>query len=285
MNHLIFSLNIVAPVFLTMLSGFALMRLKLLDQNTLDKISLMCTRFFIPCLLFNSIYQVDFGQAPGPRLMLFEVACLLCIFVLVRLSVHTVEKDRKNRFALVQGMFWANSTIFGLPITLSLCGPESTGFISIMIATAAMVFSTSSVLIRALYSRQSTHPAQLLKSIFLSPMLLGSLSGLAFAFAPFGLPAMLEKTILDLSRLAAPLSLMTLGASFRYDSIKENLRLLILGVGARIVVVPVIFLTISVLAGFRGMALSGLMAVFASPSAVTTFSSQTRSIPTGSSPD
>ena len=75
----------------------------------------------------------------------------------------------------------------------------------------------------------------------------------------------------DLADVATPLALVILGAEFSFRQVKSCLRQLVLGVTGRLIVMPLIFLTIAILLGFRGEELIALMVMLAAPPAVSSF--------------
>jgi predicted permease len=75
----------------------------------------------------------------------------------------------------------------------------------------------------------------------------------------------------DMSDAAGPIALFLLGAFFRFETMgKYKREISIVSVG-RLVVIPGIFLTLGYLFGFRGAEFAGLIALFASCTAVASF--------------
>ena len=85
------------------------------------------------------------------------------------------------------------------------------------------------------------------------------------------LPETIDKTVSDIAAVATPLALIVLGASVTFDSIKGCSRNLIICIIARLVVVPALCLGTAALIGIRGVDFVSLIGLFASPSAVSSF--------------
>lgn len=85
------------------------------------------------------------------------------------------------------------------------------------------------------------------------------------------LPHFAENTVGMLADAATPMALLILGASFDIKSVEKVKRNLIICTTGRLIVVPLIALTCGVLAGFRDVALVTLVAIFAAPTAVSSF--------------
>ena len=71
--------------------------------------------------------------------------------------------------------------------------------------------------------------------------------------------------------VATPLMLFLLGAFFRFDSFGSSAKQISTTTAFKLVFNPAIFLTIGYLLGFRGVEFVGLIGVFASSAAVSSF--------------
>ena len=100
---------------------------------------------------------------------------------------------------------------------------------------------------------------------------MSSLLGIVLLALGVKLPEVIEKPLSDLADVATPLALVILGAEFSFRQVKSCLRQLVLGVTGRLIVMPLIFLTIAILLGFRGEELIALMVMLAAPPAVSSF--------------
>ena len=107
--------------------------------------------------------------------------------------------------------------------------------------------------------------------IVTNPLIIGSFLGLSMLVIGIKLPTFLEVTIKDVSKIATPLSLILLGASFSFSNVKKYLKETIITVIGKLIIVPLVFLAISYAVGFRGISLLSLMIMFAAPTAVSSF--------------
>ena len=71
--------------------------------------------------------------------------------------------------------------------------------------------------------------------------------------------------------MATPLGLVILGTSISLPSVKENTKRLIWILGGKLIVIPIIVLSIAIAMGFRGGELVIILAVFASPTAISSY--------------
>ena len=186
--------------------------------------------------------------------------------------VPLLEKENRRRGVLVQGIMRSNFVIFGLPVLVSLCGENSnTGAVSLVIAVVVPMFNAFSVIALEVYRGGKLNFWKIAKSVASNPLILSSLLGIVLLALGVKLPEVIDKPLSDLADVATPLALVILGAEFSFRQVKSCLRQLVLGVTGRLIVMPLIFLTIAILLGFRGEELIALMVMLAAPPAVSSF--------------
>jgi predicted permease len=271
MENLILSINVVLPLFLTMTLGYILKRLKMFDDNTLKVMNSVTFKAFLPLLLFYNIYKTDLKGAINLRLMCFALISVTLIFVILCLFIPLIEKDNKKRGVLIQGIFRSNFIIFGLPVACSLFSDDKVGVVAILIATVVPLFNMLAVISLEIFRSGKLNIRNTLKGIITNPLIIASAIGLCFLILDIKLPTAIEKSVSDISKIATPLSLILLGGSFAFTEVKTHLRQTIIGVAGRLVIIPLILMPISILLGFRDVELLALMLIFASPTAISSF--------------
>ena len=85
------------------------------------------------------------------------------------------------------------------------------------------------------------------------------------------MPQFLQSAINDAAKIATPLSLFVLGGAFEFSRVQCNLRPLVIGTLGKLVIVPLVGLTVTVLCGFRGMELAAMGVAFMAPCAVSSY--------------
>ncbi len=272
MDNLVLSLNVVLPLFLMIVLGYALKAVKLFDAHTVSQMNTVVFKVFLPLLLFINVYQTDIQGVFNVKLLLFSVASVLTIFALVFLIVVLVEKDNRKRGVLIQAMFRSNFVIFGIPVTTALFGTEAVGATAMVVAVVVPLFNVLAVITLETFRGSKINVKKIIKGIITNHMILGTLIGMLFLVTGLQLPAVLEKTIVDLSKVTTPLALVILGASFTFSSVRGNVLNVCIGVIGKLIISPLIFLSIAIALGFRGVDLGILLAVFGAPTAVASFS-------------
>lgn len=271
MENFILSINVVLPLFFTIIFGYFLKEIKLFDNYTLKKMNNVVFRSFLPILLFYNIYNTDLKSGLRPGLIIFAVLSIISIFLVLCLIIPRIEKDNKRKGVLIQAIFRSNFVLFGLPITISLLGEENSGVPSLIIAGIIPTFNFLSVISLEMYRDSKVNIKNIIKGIAANPLIIASLCGIFMLLTEIKFPKFLDKTLLDLSKVATPLALVILGGSFEFTAIRGCSKQVLIAVLGKLVIVPGIFIPISIFAGFRDIELATLLIMFSAPVAVNSF--------------
>lgn len=265
------SANAVLPMCLVMALGYGTRRLGWIRREEISAINKIAFRIFLPCLLYYNVYCSDLSGSFDPLLMAYAVGGVLLTFGLSLGYTLLTEKLPERRGVMIQGMFRSNYVIMGIPVATALLGADQLGTVSILIAVVVPLFNMLSVIVLEVFRGQKPKPLHILGQIAKNPLVIGSVLGILALVAGIRLPHILEQTIQNISAIASPLQLFLLGAFFQFSGLKTYRRELVTVSAAKLIVVPGLFLGLGALLGFRGVASVSLIGVFASPTAVNSF--------------
>ena len=271
MENLMISANAVLPMCLVMALGYGTRRLGWLRREEISTINKIAFRIFLPCLLYYNIYCSDLSGSFDPLLMTYAVGGVLLTFGLALGYTLLTEKLPERRGVLIQGMFRSNYVIMGIPVATALLGADQLGTVSILIAVIVPLFNMLAVVVLEVFRGQKPKPLHILGQIAKNPLVIGSVLGILTLVAGIRLPHILEQTIQSVSAIASPLQLFLLGAFFQFSGLKTYRRELVTVSIAKLIVSPGLFLGLDALLGFRGVAFVSLIGIFASPTAVNSF--------------
>ena len=265
------SANAVLPMCLVMALGYGTRRLGWIRREEISAINKIAFRIFLPCLLYYNVYCSDLSGSFDPLLMAYAVGGVLLTFGLSLGYTLLTEKLPERRGVMIQGMFRSNYVIMGIPVATALLGADQLGTVSILIAVVVPLFNMLSVVVLEVFHGQKPKPLHILGQIAKNPLVIGSVLGILTLAAGIRLPHILEQTIQNISAIASPLQLFLLGAFFQFSGLKTYRRELVTVSAAKLIVAPGLFLGLGALLGFRGVAFVSLIGVFASPTAVNSF--------------
>lgn len=271
MENLLVSFRVVLPLFIMMWLGYFLKKLRLYSDATLSEMNNVCFRVFLPILLFMNVYQSDLKTAFNPRLLTFGLGALVVTFLFLCFYIPRIEPENRKRGVLIQAIFRNNFILFGVPITISLYGEGSVGVVAILVAFVVPLLNALSVVALETFRGGKLNIKQMMRSILTNPFIIAAILGVGFLVTGIKFPMTLEKTLLDISKVTTPLSLMILGGSFKFESVRSSAKQIFIGVSGKLIFVPLVFMPIGIWMGFRDVELVALLAMFATPTAVSSF--------------
>lgn len=271
MENLKLSFEIIAPLLILMLLGGFLRKIQVFDDNTVKKMNAAIFKVFLPTLIFYNLYNSSVADIKDIGTALYAAGVILCAFLLSAVIVSLLEKDNAKRGAMVQGMCRSNFVIFGVPLCVSICGEGIAGKISVAVAIVVPLLNILSVIVLEFFRGGKPSLKKMLKGVITNPLIIASILGIIVLLSGIKLPALVEKSVGDVAKIATPLALILLGASVNLSSVKGNLKQLIIAVSGKLVIIPLVGISIAALLGMRGGDIALLISALASPTAVSSY--------------
>lgn len=271
MNVFIVCLEAVLPIFILMLVGCAARRCGIINERDVSRINYILFRTFMPVLLFESIYSSDFESAVNLRLIIFSVFAVLLMIALCMGFVLLTEKDKSKHGVMIQGLYRSNFALVGIPVAEALMRGGDISVVAVLLAAIVPVFNVAAVVILEGFGGKKIDMRHMLLGVLKNPLIIASVLGLVFLGLDIKLPGIVMTVVEDMSDAAGPVALFLLGAFFRFETLgKYKREIAIVSIG-RLIVIPGIFLTMGYYLGFRGAEFAGLIALFASCTAIASF--------------
>jgi len=273
MKNLVISFEVVAPLLLLMLVGAFIRRINVMDESTVKKMNGAVFKAFLPALIFNNLYKSDLSDITDVKAGLFASAVLICAYIISMILVAFIEKDNRKRGVMAQGICRSNFVIFGVPLCQAICGDEILGKISVAVAIVIPVINILAVVSLEVFRGQKggLNIKKILKGVVTNPLIIASALGILVLVSGIKLPEIAEKTVSDLATIATPLALVLLGASINFSTVRGNLKQLMITISGKLVIIPLIGISIAAFLGMRGGDLALLIAALASPTAVSSY--------------
>ena len=271
MDDLLFSLNTVFPLLVMMAVGFTARRVGVIGESAARQINACVFKIFLPLLLCFNIVDTQLGASTDVRTLLYAFITTLLCFGTLFFITRRLCRDRASCGVLIQGIARSNYAIFGIPLVMMMYPEGDTSIAVLLVAVVVPVFNVLSTIALMIFSGEKSSPWRIVKGVLLNPLILGTLAGFLLWYFRIPIPTLIETPLRSLGSVATPLALFTLGASLDFGKARANSRLLVIGVAGRLVVVPLIFLSLAVALGIRDVSLAALIAVYASPTSVSSF--------------
>ena len=271
LDSFLIALWVVVPMALLMAVGVLVRKVGFIDRPAMKQFDRLLFRLFMPTLLFKNIYDTNISTTINVRLIAFAVVGMCLVFMLAFLAPPRLVKNHNQAATIGQAIIRSNYILFGIAVSQSIFGEGGTGTVALLGAVAVPTTNAMAVIILELNRSGKAKPGQIAVSILKNPMVIAALLALTLKLIKFQFPDLVYSVIADIASVTTTVSFISLGVSLNLGEVRKNLRPLSIGLVLRMLVVPAIFLPLSVAFGFRNQELCALMVLFAAPAAVASY--------------
>lgn len=272
-NNILFTANIVAPVFLIIALGYFSKKMKIINENFVDVTSKFVFSVSLPALVFMQIAEMDLSKAINfPQIILIYIGTIASFILIWLISIPFI-KDGRDRSVFIQGAFRSNFAIVGFAIISNLFGTSALGKAAIILAFILPLYNVLAVIVLTVPLRQTNQLSfyPIIKEILLNPLIVAVIVGLPFSYFAIKLPSIIITTGNFLSDLALPLALIGIGGSLNLEQIKKASNLAFTSSFIKLILIPLILTSTAYFIGYRGIDLGIMFILFACPTAIVSF--------------
>ena len=285
MSHILFAINAVFPLILTVLAGYLLKRVRIISREIAGGMNRLVFRLFLPCMLFLNVYNIENLASLDLTYVWYTLAVTGVLFLLAIPVTKLIGAQRSQRGVLVQASFRSNFALVGIPLAESLFGQAGSMVATLLSAFIIPLYNILAVICLTVFSdreEKKINVKRILHDIIKNPLIQAiALGGVCLAIRALLRSLQIEfslkndltviyKTLDSLSKVATPLALVVLGAQFEFKAIAALKKQILFGVIMRAVIVPVFGLGIAYFLGcFEGAHFAAFAAVFVTPIAVS----------------
>lgn len=277
MSDLLFAAKTVLPLLLLMSVGFFCRRIGLLNEGLVKGINQLVFKVFLPVNLFMSVLKTPVQTKIEGKDFLLIFFGLIVLFVVLMLLIPCIEKDKRKVGVMIQGMGRANYAFFGIPLVSMLFPGQDTSLAALLVAVTVPVYNIMSVIALASFGGGKADMKKILLNILKNPLIISVALGLiCWLLCP--IPEEVEKPdgpiynfLSDMAKVSTPLALFTLGGAIDLSSAFRHKKQLLIGVTGKLIIAPLVFLSIAVLMGIRGVGLACVFISFGAPTAVSSY--------------
>lgn len=245
MNHFFVAVNSVLPLFLVILTGIFMIRIKAASANWIDVLNKYVLWIGFPALIFSALSKIDFkpGEYTGLILAnsLYLVTCVLLAFP-VSIIFRTSLKTKRTLFLMLA---FGNVSYLGIPVLLNVYGNAVLPS-AVMISAANLfwMFTLALILIE-ITAHEKVHYQILLKKLITNPLLIAVITGIAVSYMEIKMDSSLMKTIDLFGQSVTAIVLFSLGiflGSQQIGNKKEWLPVFFLSISIMIIIPGIYFL-------------------------------------------
>lgn len=268
MDSLIYSLNATLPVFLTILIGYILKRIKMLDAGFVSTANKFNFKVTLPALLFADLASTNIKENFDLKYVAFCAAVTLVVICTIWFFARKLIRDKSMVGAFVQVAYRSSAAILGVSFIQNIYG--TSGMAPIMIIGCVPLFNIFAVLILTIEGENNGSGIQAIKksliNIAKNPIIIGIALGVAASLINIRFNPIIEKTLKNFSTMASPLALVTIGAGFEGRKAIAKIKPTVVAALIKTMVLPALFVPLAIYCGFRDQALVALLIMLGSPS-------------------
>lgn len=271
MSIIINSIKIVAPLLLLVALGAFLNYKKTLSTTTVNEMSALVAKIFLPTTIFINIYHSDIKKDFEIRLFMFLTFIFILAALINNFYIRYFVKDDKKKSVLMQASIRSNCTLFALPLSISIYGDSIAGMASLAAVIITNLNNLYCISVFEHYQRENIKISTLLLNVFKHPLTVGLTLGLITQILKIELPYILLKTVSSISSTTLPLALIIIGASFTFKQNKETIKYMSLAIFYKLVFYPALGLLLAILFNFKNEPLVIIITLLASPVAINSY--------------
>ncbi len=258
-----------------MVFGWFVHRIKLLDDNATSQVNRFVFRALLPALLFMDLSTADFRAVWDSKFVLFCM-CVTLLSVGVAVIYSMISGKGHERGEIVQASYRSSAAILGIAFVNNIYGHSTMA--ALMIVGTVPLYNIIAVTTLAVTSPDTdkikdkhTLVKNTAKSIITNPIILGIVVGISWSLLKIPQPVILSKSVTYLGNMATPLSLISLGASFKFDDAKGKLPATLGIAFIKLVLFCGIFLPVAIKFGFRDEKLIAILVMLGSATTSSCF--------------
>jgi predicted permease len=272
-DNIIFTGNVVAPVFLLVALGFVIRKLNIINENFVEITSKFVFSVSLPALVFFNICEIDLTKTIDVGEIAYILISTLISFLIIWVASIPFIKEGKNLSVFVQGAYRSNYAIVGFAIISKLLGNQALGKAALVLAYVLPLYNILAVIILTVPLRKEKKAdyKSIFKDILLNPLILAVIVAIPFSYFKIKVPLMVEQTGGFLSDIALPLALIGIGGSMNFANIKKASGLAFTSSAIKIILIPLVLTFGAYEFGYTGVNLGIMFVLFSCPTAIASF--------------
>lgn len=268
----LFVFSLVALGYLAGLTGY-------LKPASGEGISEFAVNVAMPLLLFRTMVKSDFHGVTPWSLWGAYFAAVAITWAAGHL-VMTRMFGRDARVGIVGGVSsaYSNVVLLGAPFILGVFGASGFEVLSLLVSVHLPIMMMASIVLFELFGRASgetVHPLRVVKSflrrLFINPLIIGILAGLAWRLTGAALPDLAERLVDTLADTAGPVALFAMGLGLRRFGISGNIRPALALSGLKLFLMPALVLAFVWLLGLPPLTSKVAVVAAALPSGINSY--------------
>ena len=249
MQSFLSAINTVGPIIIIILLGFFLRKIKVIDEIFTKGVDKVVFWVFLPVMLFNTMATSEIGEMIDAKIFLLMPILVIVYTLVLCFVVPKFEKDKTKIPVIIQAIFRFDNLIYAIPVGAALFGNEALKVVATTSLIIMPLLNVVAVIVLSYFTGSSVDVKGLIKRIVTNPFIIGACIGMIVMLLRVKLPTIILKTSGELSDVAIPLALISLGGQLNFTSVKKNIKLNMIVVVGRLIIPPIVSVLIAYFLG------------------------------------
>lgn len=273
MKNIIFIFNIVLPIFLLIVLGLLLKRVKIIDDIFVKSLSAFVFKVSLPSLIFMKLATIEITTAFDGKLIGVSVVVIFVAYIISWFTSSIFTRTPKDKGAFIQGSYRSNFAIVGIALLRGIVDDTHLAKAIMLLAVVMPIYNILAVIALTVPMHQASNDRiyKTLKEIAKNPLIMAAYIAVPISFLKIEIVTPIAVTLKYLSTIALPLAIIGIGASINLKELLTASPLSFLASLNKIILFPIISVFVGYLFGLKGEDILILFVLMGSPTAVASF--------------
>ncbi len=273
MDILISSFNVVVPFVVLLLLGYIAKKKSIVTTESVSGMNSLIYNILLPAMLISNILDGD-SETEGFVVLVVYMGIWLVAIALVGLFIVPKFVSKQQSSAFAAGILRGNFAIYGLPLAQGILDEQLLPDLVTLLIPGILISNILALVICELMGEKGRGEkfslVVFLKKIFFTPIVSSVIIGMVVKTIGLDLPEAFETSLSLIGGATTPIAFLCIGAMFKFDSVKNNIKLISVATLFKLVVIPTLVLIPAVLYfNFDSIQTVVLLCIFATPTAAT----------------
>jgi len=267
-------IQVTAPIFIIIAAGFIIKKINLIKEDGVAILTRLAYNIGLPALFLLNITEYSLSEIFNVDIIKVIYSTYAAYFVVLLLLTFTVRRSRKTKGAFFVSSYRVNMAFVGLPIVWAAFGGLALAKATLVIAFLVPVNVISSIIIFKIFNRgeEKFEIKRLLRSVITDPIVIAAVLGIILSYFNIQLPGFITSSLDIISGMTVAVALLSIGASFRFDHLKNDLKIVsYIGFNKLILMPVLVFLAATYIFKMEVSDRNVVVMLFATPLAVAAY--------------
>lgn len=237
-------LTTIAPIFAVITLGYILRINGFISKSFLGPANKIVFYFALPALVFSAVSKASFQKDFNSNVLFVTIAATtsmyFCGWLITRFTSWNSARIRSFILCVGHG----NLAYIGIPVAFYFLGEKGFTKAAILAGFLFIVQNMLSVLVmqaNGVAEKPSDNKfLSLIQSLVSNPIILSAFAGMAVSLLQLPLPLPLLRFLEIMSGLAAPMSLLLIGASLSFTLLRKNIYTVFGTAAIKLIILPIL---------------------------------------------